>query len=273
MIHIVFNEADVKVLREVIEMDETLTGDVIQIKDDYAVGPVADIYTAEGRAARNQWWAEVLAGGDYEGKAESNEVNDDQAISEITERLNNDPEETVWIWAAQNGHDVSGYFWLLHFFKEYSGRVFILYLNNLPFINTNGNIFYPEWIHEIPAKEFLKAKRLAREITPSEFETDPDEWIKLMNDNRGVRRLEGGKKLAQHDFDYFDSELKKFITKDWQKVSKVFNQYFSKSKLLTGDAYLLWRLKNMAAMQEIEVQGEMKKIKDFEVRLPVKNAE
>ncbi len=266
MIHIVFNEADIAVLNEAIALDETLAGDVIQVKDDLVVGPLENIYSVEGREVRRQWWRDILAGGDYAGKADDGRVDDHKLMEELSEKLNADPDETVWIWAAQNGHDVCGYFWMLEYMKAFSGRVFILYLNNLPFINEKGNIFYPEWLHQIPAKEFLKAKKLAREITPAEFETDPDEWLKLMNENRGVRRLEGGKKLIQHNYDHFDAELKKFITKDWQKASKILHQYFSKSKLTTGDAYLLWRLKTMAAQDMFEVQGEIKNMKDFELK-------
>ena len=66
MIHIVFNEADVKVLNEAIAMDESLSGEVIQIKDDYAVGPLYNIYVGEGMQARRDWWSDVLAGGDLD---------------------------------------------------------------------------------------------------------------------------------------------------------------------------------------------------------------
>ena len=266
MIHIVFNEADIKVLQNVIAIDETLAGEVIQIKDDYAVGPLENLYNSEGIESRKQWWQDILAGGDYAAKADDGSINDYKTLTEIIEKLNNNPDEHLWMWAAQNSHDVSGYYFLLHYLKEFQGRVFILYLNNLPFINEKGNIFYPELLHQIPTKEFLKAKKLAREITPAEFETDPDEWIKISNENKGVRRLEGGKKLDQFDYDYFDGELKKYISQDWQKASKILRDYFSKSKLTTGDAYLLWRLKTLASQEVIDVQGELKGMKDFELK-------
>ena len=175
-------------------------------------------------------------------------------------------EEIIWIWAAQNKHDVCGYYWLLKYMKEFQGRVFILYLNNLPFINDKGNIFYPTWLSEIPAKEFLKAKKLAREITLSEFEVDPDEWTKLCEDNKGVRLLEGGKKLGQVDYDFYDAELKKYITQDWQKANKIIHQFLSKGKETTGDAYLLWRLKVMVAQDMFDVQGKIANMKDFEIK-------
>jgi hypothetical protein len=193
-------------------------------------------------------------------------VDDYKTIAEVVGELRRNPEEILWIWAAQNKHDVSGYYWLLHYVKEFQARVFILYLNNLPFINEKGNIFYPSWLHTIPPKEFLKAKKLARPITLSEFEIDPDEWTKLSEENKGVRILEGGKKLVQHDYDFYDADLKRFITKDWQKAGKIIAQFLSKNKHTTGDAYMLWRLKLMIAGGEYDIQGEIKNMKDFEVK-------
>lgn len=266
MIHIVFNEADTTVLNKAIELDETLQGNVVQIKDDYAVGPLANLYIGEGITARKNWWTQVLAGGDYDGKAEDGSVDDYKTIAGIVGELRRNPEEILWIWAAQNKHDVSGYYWLLHYVKEFQGRVFILYLNNLPFFNEKGSIFYPSWLHTIPPKEFLKAKKLARPITLSEFEVDPDEWIRLCNEDKGVRILEGGKKLVQYDYDFYDADIKQYITKDWQKAAKIINQFLSKNKHTTGDAYLLWRLKLMVTGGEYDIQGELKNMKDFEIK-------
>ncbi|MBX3241009.1 MAG: DUF1835 domain-containing protein [Chitinophagaceae bacterium] len=273
MIHIVFNQADVAVLQQATELDESLQGPVLQVQDDYAVGPIASAYIGEGINARKEWWKEVLSGGDLGGKAESGEVDDYKTIAELVGTLRRDPEEIVWIWAAQNKHDVSGYYWLTHYMKEFQGRVFILYLNNLPFINEKGQIFYPEWLHTIPPKEFLKAKKLARPITLSEFEIDPDEWIRLGNENKGIRILEGGKKLVQYEYDFYDADLKKFITKDWQKAAKVISQFLSKAKQTTGDMYLLWRLKQIIQDGKLDVQGEVRNMKDFEVKLKAATTE
>ena len=104
-------------------------------------------------------------------------------------------EEKIWIWAAQNKHDVSGYYWLMSQFKNFQGRIFILYLNNLPFINEKGNIFYPVNLFNIPAKEFTESKKISKAYNTSEFEIDADEWLRLCNEEKGVRILEGGKKL------------------------------------------------------------------------------
>ncbi|HWB91422.1 MAG TPA: DUF1835 domain-containing protein [Puia sp.] len=267
MIHIVFQYNDVDTLKKAFELEASFSGEVIEIKDELAVGPIAGIFTPEGMEARKQWWREILAGGDYDGLVDRAETGDDSAkVAALKQRLMEDPKEIVWIWAAQNKHDVSGYYWLMSQLKEFQGRIYILYLNNLPFINEKGLIFYPENLFQIPPREFLKARKLARPITLSEFEIDPDEWNRLCQEDKGVRILEGGKKLSQHPYTYYDDELRKFITGDWIKASKLIGQFLSKAKQTTGDAYLLWRIKQLVAAGELEVQGELRGMRDFEIK-------
>jgi len=243
MIHIVFQEADADALKKSFELDETLAAEIVQVKDDYAVGPLDAIYEEAGIEARREWWRQVLAGGDYEGLVDSGSIDDSKTVAWLKEQLENDPEQCLGIWAAQKKHAFCGFYRLMSQFAGYACRVFILYLNNLPFINEKGQLFYPENLYDIPPREFIKARKLAREITLSEFEVDPDEWKKICQENRGVRLLEGGKKLVSEDYDLYDTELKKFITPDWQKASKIIHQYLYKSKHKPRHAFVLWRLK------------------------------
>src|SRR5580700_2078603 len=267
MTHIVFQYNDVDALKSAFALESSFAGDVIQIHDDYAVGPISGIYTEEGISARKQWWRDVLAGGDNDGWVDNGKVPDDNAtVAAVKERLRNDPKELLWIWAAQNKHDVSGYYWLISQLKDFQGRVSILYLNNLPFINEKGQLFYPNNLFEIPPREFLKARKLARLVTPSELEIDPDEWLRHCQEDKGVRILEGGKKLTQCAYDYYDEDLRRFITGDWIKASKLIGQFLGKAKQITGDAYLLWRIKQLAAAGELDVQGDLKGMRDFEIK-------
>jgi hypothetical protein len=266
MIHVVFQEPDVEVLQQAINLDDSLKGDVMLIRDDFAVGPIKDIFIEPGIEARKQWWRDVLAGSDLEGKVDDGSIDDIKTVRELKEKLDADADEIIWIWAAQNKHDVSGYYWLMSQLSGYQGRIYILYLNNLPFFNEKGNIFYPDVLSKIPPKEFLKAKKLARPITLSEFEVDPDEWKKLGDQDKHVRLLEGGKKLVQHDVDFYDDDLKKYITGDWQKAGRIIHQFLAKAKHTTGDMFLLWRLKGLLQGEDYEVQGNIRGLKDFEVK-------
>jgi hypothetical protein len=257
MIHIVFEQANVAVLKSAIELDESLQGEIVEIKDDYAVGPIINIYETEGYQARRDWWKELLEFSPY--KEQLDIVDDKMAVHNLIKLLDENTEEFVWIWMAQNQHDVCSYYWLMSQLKNYQGRIQVLYLNNLPFINEKGQIFYPQHLYEILPKEFLKAKKLAREITLSEFEVDPDEWKKLCNENAMVRILEGGKKIASKEDIFYDKEILLTITNDAQKLSKVLNTILGKMKVQTGDVFLVWRMTELVKQMKIEIVGDWNK--------------
>ena len=257
MIHIVFEQANVAVLKSAIELDETLQGEIVEIKDDYAVGPIINIYETEGYQARRDWWKELLEFSPY--KEQLDIVDDKMAVHNLIKLLEENTEEFVWIWMAQNQHDVCSYYWLMSQLKNYQGRIQVLYLNNLPFINEKGQIFYPQHLYEILPKEFLKAKKLAREITLSEFEVDPDEWKKLCNENAMVRILEGGKKIASKEEDFYDKDILTALNKEPQKLNKLLHNILSKMKVQTGDVFLVWRINELAKQMKLEVVGDWNK--------------
>ena len=267
MLHVVFQYSDIETLNKAIELDENLKGEVIEIRDELAVGPIADIFTEEGQANRNDWWQNVMEFSPYVELVAG--IDDRKKVNAIKEKLSADDAEQLWIWVAPNPHDVCGYYWLIGQLRDYEGRIYILFLNNLPFINEKGGIFYPESVFEIPPREFLKAKKLARPITTSEFELDTDEWNKLCRENAMVRRLEGGKKIVSREASYFDNDILKAITAEDQKLQKIFHTLFSKIKVRTGDAFLAWRMRQLINEGKIEMTGDWKNgWKEVVLKLP-----
>lgn len=268
MIHIVFQEADIAVLQKAIELDETLEGDVRIIRDDYAVGPLGDIYETEGYQQRREWIKQLLDISPYNAEQLMGMVDDRLVVHNLKKDLDENPKEEVWIWMGQNQHDVCGYYWLISQLKDYQGRVVVLYFNNLPFINEKGQIFYPTTLHEIQPKEFLKAKKLNRKVTLSEFEVDPDEWRKLCTENAMIRILEGGKKIVGKAEDFYDKDILTGLSNEWQKGNKAMQSILGKMKIKTGDVFLLWRMRKLAEEEKIEINGDTSKgWKDFEVKL------
>ena len=266
MIHIVFETANIAVLQQAIELDETIQGTILEIKDDYAVGPLGDIYAAEGYQLRRDWWKSLLEFSPYTEQLDL--VDDKLTVHHLLKQLDEEPDTEVWIWMAQNAHDVCGYYWLMSQLKDYQGRVQVLYLNNLPFINEKGQIFYPSYLHEIQPKEFLKAKRLARPITLSEFEVDPDEWKKHCLESAMVRFLEGGKKIIGKEVNFFDKDILAHINAEPQKLSKILTNTLSKMKVKTGDVFLVWRIREMIQEGKLEVLGDWNKSwKDISVKI------
>jgi len=267
MIHIVFQQDDVSVLKQAMELDENLKGEIVEIKDEWGVGPLKDIDTDEGWNKRLDWWRDILKDSPY-GEKIVGSFDDRQTVKEVKEKLDADPELQAWIWMGQNQHDVTGYFWLMPQLRPYQGRLMILYLNNLPFINEKGQLFYPNTIHEILPKEAVKAQKLARPITLSEFEVDPDEWKKMAEENAMVRILEGGKKIVGEEESFYDKEILKNLTGEWQKATRVLSNTLHRMKIKTGDVFLMWRMKHLINEGKIEVLGDVSKgWKEFDVRL------
>ena len=265
MIHIVFQQDDVALLKDAMQLDETLQGEIFEIKDEWGVGPLQNLDEEAGWTARMEWWRQLLQGSPYENMLGS--FDDRITVSRIKEKLSAEPDGEAWIWMGQNQHDVTGYYWLMRQLKEYQGRVMIIYLNNLPFINEKGQLFYPWAIGNVLPKEIIKAKKLARPITLSEYEIDPDEWKKIIEENAMVRVLEGGKKIAGKEENFYDIEILKNLTGEWQKANRVITNTLNRMKIKTGDVFLMWRLKQLIADGKVETTGDMQKSwKDFDVR-------
>lgn len=253
LIHLIVGDATAKPLIEAVALDEHLKGEVIVLKDILHVGRLKTegMTFSEGRTA---FWNNVIP-----EKQHDILVDDLERLMEVSSRLSNDEGLKIWFWMAPTPADVTAYFWLLHFLKKHQGRFSVVNINGLPFLDENGKLFYPESIGHIPVKEMIKARKLARVTTPSEWETDADEWPRLIEENAGLRILQGGKKLSGHPIDHYDILLLTFITAQNQKATKVVNQALSKHKLPTGDTFLHWRLRVMAELDEIEMnKGEVK---------------
>lgn len=260
LIHILFDPQGAAVLQKSFGLDDIIEGEIVVMEEDLSAGPLSAPDTGNGAMSREQWRS-LLHGG------EARDTGDAGKLAEVVRQLQSDENTETWIWAAQNARDVCGYYALTATLEPLRGRVHIIYLNNLPFINDKGAIFYPGQLGTIPPKEFLKARKLAREITASEFEIDREEWNRLVAENRPLRILEGGKKISGQDAEFFDKELLANVAKDFQKAFRVITHFRHKAKHVVGEDYLLWRLKEMARSGMIEHRGELTGARDFDVKI------
>jgi len=267
-IHLIVGDVAATPLLEAVSLHDELKGEVVVLKDILHVGPLKteQLSFSEGRSA---FWNEVNP-----ESQQTIQVDDLERLMAISSRLSNDGELRIWFWMAPAPADVAAYFWLLHFLKKHQGRFSVVNINGLPFLDENGKLFYPESIGHIPVKELVKARKLARVTTPSEWETDADEWPRLLTENAGIRVHEGGKSLKSMPLDYYDSVLLQYISNTVQKPNKVINLAITKNKVPTGDLFLHWRLREMAAAGRITLhKGEVKLADDTAGEAPTTTGE
>src|SRR5690606_6246411 len=133
------------------------------------------------------------------------EVDDLEKLMNVSTALHNNENAQAWFWMAPWPADVCAYHWMIKYLAQYKDRFFLVHIANLPFLDENGKVFYPKNISEILPKELVKARKLARPVTPAEVEIDGEEWRKLTTENGGIRTHEGGKKLTSRNEDYYDN--------------------------------------------------------------------
>jgi len=253
MFHIVFDSVGAQRISVAMDLDEALDGEIVLIRDDYSVGPIKDLFSEEGQAERWNWWTMIRA----ESSSElSGRDTDTENIRNIVKRMEEEEFDQIWIWVAPNIRDVAGYFWLISQLSVFTGRIYVVILNNLPFINEKGNVFYPSSLSEIPAREFIKARKLARPVSAAEFDTDTDDWLRLASENKNLRLLDGGKKIIQQPDEYYDRAILNFLQPVFQKLPRVAHQFMLKSAERINESFLYWRLKQLVASGAADQQGE-----------------
>jgi hypothetical protein len=260
LIHLTFDTEGAARLKESFGLDDIIAGDICVLEDDLAFGPLQD--GTEG-PDREGWW-KGLTGGEAYGKAAA----DAQRLEDLCQKMRTDGNSEIWIWAAQNARDVCGYYALLEPLSPFTGRVHLIYLNNLPFINEKGSLFYPTHLAQIMPREFLKARKLAREITPAEIEVDTEEWTRLVAENANVRVLEGGKKISGRADDYFDGALTVRCRTGYVKGWRLVSQVAQKSADHTQEDFLLGRLSFLLESGTLEAKEGFRNLRDAELKTP-----
>ncbi|MES2701993.1 MAG: DUF3658 domain-containing protein [Bacteroidota bacterium] len=262
--HIVTGDVAAAPLSEAIASEESMAGEVVMIKDVLSIGPLQKEEGQKFSELRSAFWQQVAV-----NDKNPIQVDDMERLLEVSAALAKNEDAKVWVWMAPWPADVATYHWTIKYLGKYPGRFFVVNIAGLPFLDPNGKLFYPKSLGEIAPKELVKARRLARPVTPAEVETDGEEWRKLTVDNAGIRTHEGGKRLTSRSEDHFDSQLTSFCSHQFQKGSKIVGQALMKFNIPTGDLYLGWRLRKLAEAGKLQLQGDANKsLKDFDVKLP-----
>lgn len=262
--HLVVGDEAATPLRAAFQTTLSSEQEIVVLRDLLNVGPL--LKEEEGQkfsVMRSQFWQSILP-----PSKEAIVVDDLERLLIISNEFYKEEKHTVYFWMAPTAPDIVTYYWLLFYLKNHRERFYVVNVGGLPFIDEQGKLFYPKNISEIPSKELIKARKLARIITPSEMEVDIDEWEKIKTENAAIRTHEGGKKILSQQEGFYDSLLMSFCSHQYQKASKIIRQTLNKYALPTGDLYLGFRLKQLALQGQLTLQGDTSKaINEWDVKL------
>ena len=238
--------------------------EIIVLKDILNVGPLEKEEGQTFSELRSQFWQTVAP-----NEKQEIVVDDLERLLDVSKKMYEDETLIAWFWMAPLPADVCAYYWLLHYLSKHNGRFLVVNIAGLPFLNEAGKLYFPKSIAELSTKEIAKATKLARPLSNSEIEVDTYEWKQIKTHNAAIRTMGGGKKMNHQSVNFYDHLLLAQCTNNFQKSHKVINAAVGKdNNIPTGDLYLAWRLRELAHLGTLQIQGENgKSPKDFEVKL------
>lgn len=262
--HFVVGDMAAEPLKTAVLSEPSMQGEVVVLRDILHVGFLRKEEGQSFSEMRNAYWQMVAPN-------EKNPITTDdmERLLDASAAMFKDDTIQAWFWMAPAPADVCAYHWLVPYLSKHASRFYLINIAGLPFLDEQGKLFYPKSLGEILPKELIKARKLARLVTPSEIEVDGDEWKKLVEENAALRTHEGGKKLVSRTDNFYDNSLISFCSQQFQKASKIIRQALSKFNIPTGDTWLGWRLKKLAEEGKILLQGDTTKaLNEWEVKLP-----
>jgi hypothetical protein len=262
--HFVVGDMAAAPLAEAVQMEKSMEGEVVVWKDILHVGPIKKEEGQSFSELRSAYWNAIVP-----NEKTAIQVDDMERLLAISAAMFKDEQMEAWFWMAPAPADVCAYYCMLPYLSKHKGRFNIVNIAGLPFLDESGKVFYPKSLSGILPKELVKARKLSRQVTPSEMEVDIDEWKKLVEENAPIRIHELGKRIKSVGDDHYDQQLLSFCSQQFQKASKIVRQALSKYNIPTGDLWLGWRLRKLAEEGKLLLQGDPgKALNEFEVRLP-----
>lgn len=260
--HFITGQVSAARLQEAMDAEPSMAGKIICLEDPLQIGPLKKEEGGHFRALRERFYQE-LTPDKFPGP-----LDEMDRLLAVSGEMYKDTGVQAWFWMAPDPADVCAYFWLLPYLSKHPGRFYILPIAGLPFLDENGKLFYPLSFREIPVKEMIKARKLARPVTPAETETDIEEWERLLREDGSIRTLEGGRKITSRPASYYDSILLDLCSEQMQKAGRVIRQAFAKYKPAVPDFFLAWRLRQMIREGILSSRGNTDRpVQEWEVQL------
>lgn len=273
--YITFSQEATDALQKGFDAKQNFEAEILTIKDSFFVGPLAHIKEDIGRANRLTWHNNTLNYFGLEPIAADAALHNYKIVQEIIAFLSEttldnegsieNNKNYITLWMGQNANDVCGYFWLTQQLQDYCGKIEVIYLNNLPFLNEKGGLFYPTHLHQIPAAEFIKCLKVERKIAIHEFEVEKDEWQALIQNINTYRILEGAKKIACKNENLFDDFIIATNMGEGIKLGKLMNLLLAKLPNHPNEIFLLSRFKHLIENGAFNIKKQSKNWRDTEI--------
>ncbi len=265
-IHIIFSEYSRNTLINNKELN-IKNNNIISLEDDLRIGPISNL-NSNHITDRKKWLSNILK---KTTTVEKNVSNVEKDIEKIDRILSNKKHKTFYLWTFKNALDIINTAKLIAKLIEFKVTVFIIDYNEITLENQKGNPFYPKSLVEVNSSHINEIFKYFKQIEKEQFIEWESLWKKIENENFSLRILDNNGNIKSEKESYFDNILKSFCQKEFQKPARIVGKTLIESDFSISDWYLNWRLKKLSEMKIIETNGELKDMRDYEVKITTYN--
>lgn len=197
---------------------------IITLLDDLSFGPLRDD-SLPFSDLRNSYWESLKPN---EKDKKSIQITDLEQLLELRSKMIQNESIKLVFWHDNTANSILYYYLIIHYFKHLSERLFTINTLNLPFLDDQLRLFYPNHLYQIPYKELRKVLKLLRPISKPEIDADLDEFATYQAERVNTYRvLAKGKTILSLSYDEIGKLLLDNITSDSSKVKKVVSDWLS----------------------------------------------
>jgi len=226
-------------------------GKIINICDDFSIGPVTHLEQVSGLMDRLEWLCDFFQQIMPEDCAEDFESECAECYSDL-QRIT--PETTLIIWHGENASDQIGLRFLVSLLKE----------QNLYEIDMSSCSFVS--LAQCSPEQITLLEEHIQPVRQPKIDHLCHEWSKLKLTKDTLRIFLNGHILNVHE-DYYDSALLNNCTDEFQNAAKVVGKTMGQSSQLVSDSFLDYRLRILIKENTLKYAGKLEMLKDFDIKL------
>ena len=222
----------------------------IIVDDGLAYGPLRDLHTEAGRAARAAWLDRM-----FETAGHADDAQDCKAHPGLSNQAPA-PNEIALIWCGQNGMEQTLLRALCHAWPQAQ-----LWISEVPRFTAD---FEGRTAVALCSAQKLRQAQ-ARPLTRDERNALADEWLALTKQDRRLRLYLQGK-LASCDESFFDEALLSQCGPTFKRAIHVVGQVMGQAADYVSDTFLFYRLRTLIARGALEAESREAGVRELRVR-------
>ncbi|OAB45172.1 DUF1835 domain-containing protein [Paenibacillus antarcticus] len=278
-VHVMFGDSSAGGLKFALkQMGLRLLHHVIVLRDNYAVGPMQQLNTPEGRKYRREWFRERMhLDDDYD-----NFMYEEEFFNKVVTELKRIPEHIpITIWTGNNALEQIGLRYTLYLFRNKSNPIYVINteVDNHTLFDTPELTTYYRHTGEInPEKlgQIMQHNESVAAITRTQREAFEQEWSNVSGNSSDLRIWEQ-EEITHVNEDYYDQYIIETVSKlhnnfgnyEFIKSARVIGEVIGNLEQFLTDSFFEHRLRQLIYSGILEIKGVPKAMRYYSVRLKI----